>query len=105
MKELRLDFPDYPADNQERDAQRHEEKQKKDVYIVKVRGTYGVYIPDKRSLSSHSEQGESFKEFILSIHDLCENKLKFKPKFHYVINRGIEEHILEQLEIKKLLDR
>jgi hypothetical protein len=106
MKQLRIDFPDYTASNQERDAQRHEEKQQKDVYVVKVRGTYGVYIQtDRRSLSSHSEQGESFIDFVTSVKEFCEDTLKIKPKFHCVLNKGIEEHILEQLEIKKLLER
>ena len=30
-KQLRFDFPDYTAENQERDAQRYGEKLKKDV--------------------------------------------------------------------------
>ena len=104
--EQRINFPDYTAENQERDAQRYLEKQKKDVYVVKTKGVYGVYFPTtKIPLSSHSEQGESFTKFITDVKEFCEEILKIKPKFHCVINKGIEDHIFQQMITKKLIEK
>lgn len=106
MKQLRIDFPDYSAENQERDAQRYEEKQKKDVYIVKVRGTYGAYLPrESLPISVNSDNGDDLTSFYGKAKDFFENELHIKPKFHCVINQGIEEHILKQVQIQKLLGR
>ena len=105
MKQLRIDFPDYTADNQERDAKKYAEKQQKDIYIVKVRGTYGAYLPqDILPYSTHS-QGEGFIDFIKEVKSYCEEKLEIKPRFRCILNKGIEDYIQRQIEINKLLDR
>jgi len=104
--EQRINFPDYTAENQERDAQKYLEKQKKDVYVVKTKGIYGVYFPTtKIPLSSHSEHGESFTEFVSDVKEFCEEILNIKPKFHCVLNKGIEDHILQQMITKKLIEK
>lgn len=105
MKQLRIDFPDYTTENQERDAQRHAELQKKDVYIVKIRGHYGAYMPDGNDYISYGNfDAKNLKEFYE-----CSNiyfaKLKIKPKFHCIHNQGIEDYILQQVQIQKLLGR
>lgn len=105
MKELRIDFPDYTAENQERDARKFEERQKKDVYIVKIRGHYGAYMPDGNDFISYGNfDVKDLKEFYE-----CSNryfaKLKIKPKFHCIHNQGIEDYILQQVQIQKLLGR
>lgn len=106
MKQLRIDFPDYTADNQERDAERHEERQKKDIYIVKVRGTYGAYLPrESLPISVNSDHGDNLTSFYGKAKDFFENELHIKPRFHCVLNHGIEEHILKQVQTQKLLDR
>lgn len=103
-KEQRIDFPDYTADNQERDAEKHEKKQQKDVYIVKVRGAYGAYLPGESiSISVNSDQGQKFIDFIQETKDFFEKELKIKPRFHCVLNDGIQQHINQQLTIQKLV--
>lgn len=105
-KQLRIDFPDYSAYNQERDAERYEEQQKKDVYIVKVRGTYGAYLPrESLPISVNSDYGDDLTSFYGKAKDFFENELNIKPKFHCVLNQGIEEHILKQIQIQKLLEK
>jgi hypothetical protein len=106
MKQLRIDFPDYTAENQERDAQRYEEKQKKDVYIVKVRGTYGAYLPrESLPISVNSDHGDNLTAFFGKAKHFFEEELNIKPKFHCVLNQGLEEHILKQIQIQKLLEK
>lgn len=105
IKELRIDFPDYTADNQERDAKHYEEKQKKDVYIIKVRGNYGAYMPDGDDFISYgNSKAKDLTEFYKVAHKYFE-KLKIKPRFHCIHNQGIEEYILQQIQIQKLLGR
>lgn len=105
MKELRINFPDYTADNQERDAKRFEERQKKDVYIVKIRGHYGAYMPDGDDYISYgNHDAKDLTEFYKHAHKYFE-KLGIKPKFHCIHNQGIEDYILQQVQIQKLLGR
>lgn len=106
MKQLKIDFPDYTAENQERDEQRYIEKQKKDVYIVKVRGTYGAYLPrESLPLSVNSNQGQGFTEFVQEVKTFFEDEMNIKPKFHCVLNKGIEDHIQQHIVINKLFER
>ena len=103
-KEQRIDFPDYTAENQERDAEKYNEKQKKDVYIVKVQGTYGAYLPrESLPLSVNSNHGQKFTEFVMETKDFFEKELNIKPRFHCVLNKGIEENIQQQIIIQKLV--
>lgn len=104
-REQRIPFPDYTAENQERDAKRHEEKQKKDVYIVKVKGTYGAYLPDgDDNISYNNFQAKNLKDFYTAAKRFY-NKMNVEPRFHCILNQGIEEHILKQVQIQKLLGR
>ena len=41
MKELRLDFPDYPAAEQEKDAERAARRKETEIYVMKVNGAWG----------------------------------------------------------------
>lgn len=103
-KQLRIDFPDYTAENQERDAERYAEKQKKDVYIVKVRGTYGAYLPrESLPLSVNSNHGQGFTEFVQETKDFFENKLHIKPRFRCILNKGVENFIYQQIVVQNLI--
>lgn len=103
-KQLRIDFPDYTAENQERDAQKYAEKQKKDVYIVKVKGTYGAFLPRKSlPLSVNSNHGQGFTEFVQETKDFFENELNIKPRFRCILNKGIEDYIQQNIVIQNLV--
>ena len=104
-KQLRIDFPDYTASNQERDAKRYEEQQKRDVYIVKIRGTYGAYMPDGEDYISYGNyEAKDLTEFYKCAHKYFD-KLGIKTKFHCIHNQGIEDYILHEAQIQKLLGR
>lgn len=106
FKEQRIDFPDYSAENQERDAKKYEERQKKDVYIVKVRGSYGAYLPrESIPVSVNSDTGDNLTSFFGKAKQFFEEELHIKPRFHCVINKGIEDHIIKQIQIQKMLGK
>ena len=48
MKQLRLNFSDYPARQQEVDAARSHRLQSTDVYVMQVNGDWGAVLPRKR---------------------------------------------------------
>ena len=102
MKETRIDFPDYTAENQERDAERYKERQRKDVYIVKISGKYGAYFPTE-DFGMHSKDKEDFTSFIKRVEKFSVEKLEIKPKLHCVLNEGIQKHIQKQITVQKLI--
>lgn len=105
MTETRIDFPDYTAGNQERDSEKYLESQKKDVYIVKIRGNYGAYLSDgDDNICYENFQAKNLTEFYYATEKFFK-KIKVKPRYHVLINKGIEEHILQQMMVQKLLRR
>lgn len=106
MKQLRIDFPDYTAKEQERDAQRYERRSKKDIYIMRVDGVWGAFMPrDKCSISLAGKQGQELASFILEAQDFFIDELNIKPNFHCVLNRGIEHHLRQHIIAQKMLER
>lgn len=104
-EEQRIPFPDYTAENQERDSKKYLERQKKDVYIVKVRGNYGAYLIDgDDNISYNNFEAKNLKDFYTAAKRFY-SKLKIEPKFHCILNQGIEDFILQQIQIQKLLGR
>jgi hypothetical protein len=105
IEEQRIPFPDYTPENQERDSKKHLEYQKKDVYIVKVRGNYGAYLIDgDDNISYNNFEAKNLKDFYTAA-KMFYSKLKIEPKFHCILNQGIEDFILQQIQIQKLLGR
>ena len=45
MKELRLDFPDYLAAEQDKDAERSARRKETELHVMKVNGAWGGYMP------------------------------------------------------------
>jgi hypothetical protein len=104
-EQLRAPFSDYTPENQERDAEKFLEAQKKDVYIVKVNGVYGAFLPRKICpISTNSHLGQSLAEFVQDVDLFFKEELKIIPRFRCVLNKGIEDHLRQQIEIQRLLD-
>lgn len=104
VNQSRFPFPDYPPEEQEKDAKRYAELQKKDVYIMRVNGVWGAFLPrPKHSLSITGERGEELADFITNMKLSFEEDYKILPRFRCVINKGIEDHLIQQIEIQKLL--
>lgn len=62
-KQLRIDFPDYPAKQQERDAERAERLEKTDVYVSRVDGVWNALVPREMNYVIHGENGEDLPKF------------------------------------------
>lgn len=95
MKQLRIDFPDYPAKEQERDIQRAERLKRMEVYIMRVNGDWGAVMPRKRhNVIFNADKGVELPEFVENVrNDLVE--MGIKPSFRCVQNLGIECKIAE----------
>lgn len=96
-KQLRIDFPDYPAKEQERDVFNNlsRKERPKDVYIMRVNGDWGAILPRrKHNVIFNADKGVELAEFITDVkNDL--NELGINPRFHCVQNYGIESKIAE----------
>lgn len=103
-KQLRFDFPDYTADNQERDISRYETRINKEVYIVKIRGNYGAYLPDgDDNIFYENFKAKNLGDFY-GVAKSFFNKIGIKPKFHCILNEGIENHILQHIKVQKIIE-
>lgn len=95
-KELRLDFPDYPAAEQEKDAERAARLRQSDIYVMKVNGTWGGYMPRaKCSMTFNAERGVELLEFIQTLKEELE-EMNIKPRFRCIENQGVSDHIKQQ---------
>lgn len=104
-KQLRLDFSDYPAVAQEKDLARKAEANKKDVYIMKVNGVWGAFLPKPHySFSITGELGQEMTKFITDVKEILVSQFNINPRFRCILNKGVEDHIRQQLIIHKLLD-
>ena len=92
MKEQRLDFADYPAKEQERDAMRSRFRQ---VYLMKVDGKWAHYtlVDGKEDYDSHDgDLTETYYEI----------KAQFKEHTVKVIqNKGLEDYLRDMLPKKQ----
>ena len=101
VKQLRIDFPDYPAEEQERDAERHKQLKEREIYVMKVDGAWGGYMPrPKCSLTFNAERGIEIGDFIKNLTTELE-ELNIKPRYRCVENYGIAEHIRQHQFIIK----
>lgn len=90
-KQLRIDFPDYPAAEQERDAKRTEQLKKTDVYVSRVDGVWNAIIPKKYNITINGLKGETLVTFVQNVsEDLAQ--FGIKPHYRCVRNEGIEAH-------------
>ena len=105
MKQLRIDFPDYSAQQQEIDATRAERRQTKDIYVMRVNGDWGAVMPRPRhNVIFNADKGVDLIEFVENVRDdLVE--LGIKPRFHCVQNFGIESKIAEHQIVKRLFTK
>lgn len=103
-QQTRIPFPDYSPEEQRRDAKRYAEKQKKDVYVMRINGVWGAFLPrPKYSMSITGQRGQDLTTFIGDMKQLFEEDYHILPRFRCVVNKGIEDHLIQQIEIQKLL--
>ena len=71
----------------------------KDVYIVKVKGNYGAYLLDGDDNISYSNFNA---KNLIDFYNVAKNffeRIGIKPKFHCILNQGVEEYILHQTQV------
>ena len=90
MKELRLNFSDYPAIEQEYDAQRIK-KPLKHAYLMRVDGEWAHFIVTKRG-DDYKFYGD--KDLTEVYYDLKEKYPDYKP--HVLRNESIENYLRER---------
>lgn len=105
MKEQRIDFSDYTAEQQEADAARNNKEKPSlpfEVYVMKVNGEWSGVMPRaKHNIIFSPDNGVDLKEFVEDVQeDLA--KLGIKPRFRCVNNFGIAKEILKAKMIEKL---
>lgn len=101
MKQLRIPFPDYPAEEQERDVERYERLKEREIYVMKVDGAWGGYMPrPKCSLTFNAERGIELGEFIGNLTAEL-RELNIKPRYRCIENYGVAEHIRQHQFIMK----
>lgn len=93
VKQLRIPFPDYPAEQQENDAKRAERLKQTDVYMSKVDGAWSALIPRKHNIVINSNIGEELADFCKNLIDEMEEDFKIKPRFRCIQNVGIDEYL------------
>lgn len=97
MKELRLNFPDYPAEEQERDAARKAYLNKKyqpHAFILKVDGTYAHLIFSDGKPYHKFYDGKTLIDTYYAIRESYP-----QHKIKCIINKGLEDFL--RLERKK----
>lgn len=100
MKELRLNFSDYPADEQEADVERFKELEKKyqpHIFLLKVEGTWASMTFSDGVKHTFYKGMNLFQTF---------NKVKEthpNHKMKYIINHGLENYLREQYRKEQFL--
>lgn len=92
MKQLRIDFPDYSAREQERDAMRSRFRQ---VYLMRVDGKWAHYtlIDGKEDYDSHD--GDLTQTYYEVKQKLPQHSVKV------IQNKGLEDYLRDMLPRKK----
>lgn len=92
MKELRLDFPDYPAEEQEKDAARAKRlKVIRHAYLMRINGEWAHFI-----IGQGGEDIDFYEE--LKLPEVCA-KLKRKFPEHQprvIMNEGLENYLRDR---------
>lgn len=93
-KQFRIDFPDYPAKEQERDASKLKINE---IYLSKVNGEWGAIMLRKYGTVVFNAGKTPFAKFVKGIiEDYPEHKLRC------VRNYGIDEKIAQQQKVEKM---
>ena len=103
MTQLRIDFPDYPAEEQERDVKRSEQKKLTDVYMTKADDVWHAIIIKKHSIIISGKKDEDLMTFCMNIKEELQ-EMNIAPRFHYFNNRGIEEHLVQKQAILRKIN-
>lgn len=104
VTEQRLPFSDYPAEEQEQDAERHAYLQKKyqpHAFLLKVSGTWAHLTFDGGKMQHKFYEGKNLYQMFNEIKETHPNH-----KLKYIINKGLEDYLRDvrkkEMAINKL---
>lgn len=98
-RQLRINFPDYSAEQQERDAKRAERAGYTEVYISKVDGTWNALVPRELYYVINGNNGEDLTMFCRRLRQAMAKDFKLKPQFRCIQNSGVDEYFKRNMEI------
>lgn len=104
MKQLLIDFPDYPAERQERELRKMERMQKTDVFISRVDGVWNAFLQKKNDIVLRGKFQEPLIDFISDVNDDLLD-MGIHPKYHCVENYGINERCKQAEEAQTEINR
>ena len=104
-EQLSLPFPDYPPEAQQKDRAKAARLARTEVYVMKVNGCWGAYVPQRKyPISINSlDRNIDLNEFIPDVKSIIERQMSLKPNFHYIRNDGVSEHLINQFIIQNKL--
>lgn len=90
---LRIPFPDYDYPD---------EKDKTPIYVEKVEGRWGAYMPrPKCSMTFNADEGVTLPEFITDIKEMLDGKVDYV--FRCQLRKEASEHIVKNQFIMRKL--
>lgn len=98
MKQQRIDFPDYSAEQQEKDIANAERLKKTDVYVSRVDGVWNAIIDRKHAIVISGKHGEDLINFVQNVIDEL-NEFGIKPNFRCVLNSGLDAQFRHNQQI------
>lgn len=104
VKQLRIDFPDYSAEQQEQDVERFKQLEKKyqpHIFLLKVDGTWASMTFTGGEVKHKFYDGMNLYQTFNAVKESHPNH-----KMKYIMNQGLEYYLREQrkkeLSIKSL---
>lgn len=100
MKELRINFPDYTADEQERDVERFKRLEKKyqpHIFLLKFDGIWAS-MTFSNGIKHRFYEGMNLYQTFNKVKETHPNH-----KMKYIINQGLENYLREQRRKEQIL--
>jgi hypothetical protein len=100
MKELRINFPDYTVDEQERDVERFKRLEKKyqpHIFLLKFDGIWAS-MTFSNGIKHRFYEGMNLYQTFNKVKETHPNH-----KMKYIINQGLENYLREQRRKEQIL--
>lgn len=100
MKELRINFPDYTVDEQERDIERFKRLEKKyqpHIFLLKFDGIWAS-MTFSDGIKHRFYEGMNLYQTFNKVKEMHPNH-----KMKYIINQGLENYLREQRRKEQIL--
>ena len=103
MKQLRIDFPDYSAEQQEQDMERFKQLEKKyqpHIFLLKVDGEWASMTFTGGEVKHKFYEGMNLYQTFNAVKESHPNH-----KMKYIINKGLEYYLRQQRKKEQAIAR